>query len=72
MIGGVLVPISRMASGSSMASALLVAVFPSNVEFWEVMAGGGLCTLSFEKYEKVFHDNFMLVVKHSKIEIFYI
>ena len=72
MIGGVLVPVSWMVGGSSMAGALLVAVFSSNVEFWEVVGGGGLCTLSFEKYNKVFHYIFTLVVKHGKIEIFYI
>ena len=48
-----------MAGGGSMAAALLVAVFSSKVELWEVLDGGGLCTLSIEKYENVFKNIFM-------------
>lgn len=70
MNGSVLVLVSWMVGGSSMASALLVAIVSSKVEFWEVVGGCDLYTLSFEKYEKVFYDIFMLVVKHSKMEIF--
>ena len=49
-----------MVGSSSMAGALLVAVFFSKVEFW---GGGGWqwFVQSFKKYEKVFYNIFILV-----------
>ena len=71
MIGTVLVLVSWMVGGRSVASAALVAVFPSDMEF-----SGGRGWLSFvhllsiEKYEKHFYNIFMLVVKYGKMKYF--
>lgn len=62
-----------MVGSSSMAGALLVAVFFSKVEFWEVVGGSGLCRVlrNMKRFSTIFSYWYILVVKHGKMEIFY-